>query len=109
MRVSDLRKPTKKLKIIYKADKDYPLEIEYRWRSLPFNFWEKYFGKPQWVRDIAHIKAVIISWTLKDDNGEIIPIEDEALKKAAIPRWLLDSIFMEIERDQLRDLDEKND
>lgn len=110
MKVSDLRNDTKKLVIKWKGvSAEFDIEVEYRWRAIPFGFFTGIAEADSEERSFAYLKEVLVSWDLEDDDGNIIPIEIDAVKAALVPDWLLSEIVNAIRADMTMDGDSKND
>lgn len=110
MKVSDLRNDTKKLVIKWQGvSAEFDIEVEYRWRAIPFGFFTRIAEADSEERSFAMLKEMLVSWNLQDDDGKVIPIEVEAVKKALVPEWLLSEIVTAIRADMFQDNDTKND
>lgn len=110
MKVSDLRNDTKKLVIKWQGvSEEFAINVEYRWRAIPFGFFSKLAEASNEERSFELLKEMLVSWDLEDDDGKVIPIEAEAVKAALVPDWLLSEIVTAIRADMLPGGDAKKD
>lgn len=110
MKVSDLRRETKKLDVVIPGlSKDFVVQVEYRWRALRFGFWDDQQNSKLDGQEKAfeYLKELLVSWNLLDDDGKVIPIEYEAVKAAKVPDELLELIRQAITVDMYGDADTK--
>lgn len=94
MKISDLTKEVKPLKITYKTgQKDFPVNLEYRTQAVTVDFMRSMEAAMPLDRVIKQIEKTVVKWDLQDDEERVIPVTEEAIIKNNIPVYLLLSIL----------------
>lgn len=102
MKLRDLVKETKELKVVYKTTRgDFVINLEYRPQAVTLGFLDEINELQNMDRLIYQIEKLVVKWDLQDDDDKIIPVTGEAIKENNIPVYLLNSIIESITRDRL--------
>ena len=100
MKISDLTKEVKPLKITYKtAQKDFPVNLEYRTQAVTVDFMRSMEAAMPLDRVIQQVVKTVVKWDLQDDAEQVIPVTEEAIIENGLPVYLLLSILECIAQD----------
>ena len=100
--MQDLVKETKELKVIYRTSKaEFVVELEYRPQIVTLGFLDEIATLDTMGRLVYQIEKLVAKWDLQDDDGEIIPVTEEAIRKSGIPIYLMNSIVESITKDRM--------
>ena len=102
MKLRDLVKETKELKVIYKTSQgDFVINLEYRPQAVTLGFLDEMRDLENMDKLLYQIEKLVVKWDLQDDDDKVIPVTQEAVKKNEIPVYLLSSIIDSITKDRL--------
>lgn len=101
MKLRDLAKETKELKVIYRTSSgDFEINLEYRPQVITLGFIDELTSLSASDRIVYQIEKLVAKWDLQDDDDHVIPVTEEAMKKNGVPVYLLNSIIEAITRDR---------
>lgn len=101
MRLRDLAKETKELKVIYKTSSgDFVINLEYRPQAVTLGFIDEVVSLGVTERVVYQIEKLVAKWDLQDDDDKLIPVTEKGIKNNEIPVYLLNSIIEAITRDR---------